>query len=630
MKKWIWLPAFILGCGTPTENVDKPVPSPPLDPPEDVYRVTLVVPSGPIAGPFFVEATPTPPGKTLQVQFFVDEQPIAIDITEPFGVEIQSTMLTEGAHVVSAFAESIDKEKAQATSKFLIDNVAPRVTLAHPLPNSTTICTAPVLAKFVSVDEPSSVVRGFVSIDDAISVEMDVPTLTAALPLPHDIEYPAKHVLHYAVADEAGNERHDEASFELTRERFHANLNTHDAVVAWSNQRTLLVQAFGGTVLNERGDVELSVAPPVGALFAGVRAQEQDTTILGLSNAAPGSGVQSDALQALQPDGSMNWRIPMDFAQGGFLDTAYDRDSKRIVGSRVYSAQYEQTGSLVEVTLDGQEAELASLEPFHVARYLSLSAQGQVPSLVGLETVNTQANSWQYAMYDRKGVKLWSGPLPTGDGAYSGSFVLDASTAAAVFTNIQTESFEVKGFGAAGSAWTMHFGADWPKNIFPIAPGDVVVAAESGHVVRIRPDGSVAWDRKLTSVVRAVPYGDEVWIAQYTKLECLSLATGQTIREWKPPKKLGDPSLDLAIVYGVPAQGAGFFATYSVGSGPVSSRMSYVHRVDAAGQVLWRQTVTGVYAPLSTHVVEGGDAFVFWTHNDGNYSVGRYADNPTF
>ncbi len=223
-----------------------------------------------VRGTIAAEARATDVNGIADVEFRLDEMAVGIDTVQPFRISVDTSVVADGARVLTALARDRAGNVARATAQVTVDNTPPAVRIVAPAPGA--VATGTVEAVVEAVDVTSGVARVELAVNGVSRFTVQTP--------PYRFQFepggtgPGPYLLVATATDRAGN-RGQSAPVSIT----------FSTVTVRISEPLEGAQVPAGLLL-VRGRVE-SGGAEVGVAVNGVPAAVQGTTFAALVPVAP-------------------------------------------------------------------------------------------------------------------------------------------------------------------------------------------------------------------------------------------------------------------------------------------------------------------------------------------------------
>jgi len=598
---------FLVACGGHEDDALSDA-SPDADAGSGAGTVVLEAPAAAVKGTVSVQAVPDPADGVIDVRFHLDGNaaPIEVDLTPPFGASLEPGSTADGAHTIRAVARWADGRNAEASVEVTLDNVAPAVKSVAPEDGASVL--PPFVVPFaLEATDAAGLAHGTVSVVGGASYAIEAPAWSAQVALDPGDVFPVKRDLAWSVQDVPGNE----ASGTLQVTATHVRMSVpgpqtdHAVVLPIGGRRTIALYEDEVHSFGPRGELEWNVSSPPGLTPVwALRAPGGNVAVLheSTSSSEPGTG-----LSLLDETGSWLWHAPSDMPSRAYLALGWDEATESFVATtREKLVSEPQTGKLVEVSSDGEEIELALLDPERVGVALRMTPAALGDLAIAVTTVDTAGPGEGVQVHARGGEKLWGweaadefdilATMPMGQDVVAVAVQSDSSLGPVL-----------EGITASGTAWTLLPG-EYERLAagMVLDTGDLVVRGEvdgfRGSLYRVQSDGTVRWHETWSeSIASWLLMGDRVAVGRGDRVEVLG-ADGDVEVQWEVPSDPDskDPVVLLGLVRG-PEDG---LYVITGRAGEVSHVRVWL--LDASGKTTWSEVLEGeVFVQHATEVDEG-------------------------
>jgi hypothetical protein len=598
---------FLVACGGHEDRAPSDV-SLDVDAGPGAGTVVLEAPTAPRKGTVSVQAMPDPADGVIDVRFHLDgnETPIEVDLTPPFGVSLEPGSTADGAHTIRAVARWADGRKAEGSVEVTLDNEAPAVTSVAPEDGASVL--PPFVVPFaLEVADPAGLALGTVSVVGGASYAIDAPAWSAQVALDPGDVFPVKRDLTWSVQDVPGNEVSGTLQVTATHVRMSVPgpQTDHAVVLPIGGRRTIALYDDEVRSFGLRGEPEWNVSSPPGLIPVwALRAPGGKVAVLheSATSSEPGTG-----LSLLDETGSWLWHAPSNMPSRAYMALGWDEATESFVATtREKTVSAPQTGKLVEVSSEGEEVELAPLDPERVGVALRMTPAGTGDCAIAVTTVNTSGPGEGVQVHARGGEKLW-GWEAGDDFDILATMPMGQDVVAVAVQSASSPGPVLEGVTPSGTAWTLLPGEYERLSAgLVLDTGDLVVRGEvdgfRGSLYRVKSDGTVRWHKTWSeSIASWLLMGDRVAVGRGDRVEVLG-AGGEVEVQWEVPSDPDskDPVVLLGLVRG-PDDG---LYVITGRSGEVSHVRVWL--LDASGATTWSEVLEGeVFVQHATGVEEG-------------------------
>ncbi len=570
--------------------------------------VVLQAPAAPVKGTVSVQAVPDPADGVIDVRFHLDgsETPLEVDLTPPFGLSLEPGSTADGPHGIRAVARWADGRSAEASVDVTLDNEAPTVTSVAPADGASVL--PPFVVPFaIEATDAAGLADGAVSVVGGASHALEAPTWSASIDLDPGHVFPVKRDLAWSVQDAPGNEVSGTLQVTATHVRMSVPgpQTDHAVVLPIGSRRTIALYGDEVRSFGVRGEQEWIAASPSGLVPVwALRAPGGQVAVLHESTTSPEPGT---GLSLLDESGSWRWQAPSDLPARAYLALGWDEATESFVATtREKSVSEPQTGKLVEVSSEGDETDLALLDPDRVGVALRMTPPGLGDLAIVVTTVATSGPGEGVQVHARGGEKLWG--WDAGDGfAILATMPMSKDVVAVAVESASSQGPVLEGVTASGTVWTL-----LPVEYEQLAAGmvldtgDLVVRGEvdgfRGSLYRVQGDGTVRWRKTWSeSIASWALTGDRVAVAVGDRVEVLG-ADAEIEVQWEVPS---DPdSKDPVVIQGLVRGPDGGLYVLTSRSGESSHVRVWL--VDASGTTTWSEVLEGeIFVQHATEVEEG-------------------------